>query len=118
MTNPKQQDESTYRLHIAKDYKGLFVRLSRDVLTKLVAGASQERFGLDPSRTLCGHDDPSTTWHFAPGETDTTTFLPLEIMLGESTIYASFNGGILNELQGEIQTIVGFRGPRCCPFDL
>ena len=101
MIHPKPQDDSQQSMHrllIAKDHnKNLFVRLSQDVLSKLVAEASQ--LLVDRARSdHDGDDDPAEIWHFVP-ENDDTTFLPLEIVLGDLTIYASFNGGILDDFE-------------------
>jgi len=99
----RQQQQSTHRLRIAKDqHKNLFVRLSREVLSTLVADASQEL--LELPRAVHAEEDDVQSWQFVPTEKDTTTtFLPLELQLGDCTLYASFNGGILDELQDTVQ---------------
>ena len=106
MTQRQQDDAATYRLEIAKDdhshnknnNKNLFVRLSPDILSKVVTEALQQ---LDFSRTNHEHDD-TQTWHLVPEmDAASTTFLPLEMIVEDEIIYASFNGGILEEYQGK-----------------
>ncbi len=86
------QNVLTPRLLVAENQENLFVRLTPDILSILVALASSEV--LDGKRGA----DPND-WIFVPEMS--TTFLPLEIKLGNSLLYATYNGGVLHGSTGK-----------------
>lgn len=97
---------STARMLVAKndDQENLFVRLSPDVLSALVAKATA-------AKSSCQQPDDDTEepntrsnsragreWRLKPDAASHVSFLPLEILVGDDCIiYASYNGGLLPE---------------------
>jgi hypothetical protein len=96
------QHASTVRLLVAaqEDQDTLFVRLSPDVLSTLVAAASCQLVDYDDAglSNQNGKATPnrSREWRLVP-PANNVSFLPLEILVGDCTIYASYNGGLLPE---------------------
>ncbi len=79
----------TSRLIVSHDAENLFIKLTPDVLAKLLSNCdSGGTEGADPAR-----------WSVQNGHA--RSFLPLAITIPGFTVYASFNGGLLSEDTGE-----------------
>jgi hypothetical protein len=88
------QNALPVRLLIAQGQDTLFVRLSPDVLATLVAAASSQLDDADVDTNASSSSFSRREWRWTPPTAgDSVSFLPLEMLVGERTIYASYNGG-------------------------
>ena len=86
-------------LLISKDQDNLFVRLSKDVLSTLLVGVESCPLDGDDEAAAASYPTGSTReWRLETASMNQASFLPLEIVLGDCTIYASYNGGLLTNL--------------------
>lgn len=91
------QNASTSSVLLERNHDNLFVRLSPDLLSTLVVTAQTA----PPSEI---HDwrrqAGSNGWILLESESH-ITFLPLEITVGNITLYGSYNGGLLDGYTGK-----------------
>lgn len=86
----------TSLLQVSRDANNLFVQLTPDILAMLSAACN---FDVIIDREIRS-DGLSVSWNLK--DDHSKSFLPLEIFLHDQILYASFNGGILEEMEGKL----------------